>query len=520
MPPIDWSLIEPALWVGTPMPILRDGFGAVGMRFRVPLKHGDETDTEYLDLHADLVYSLQDKAVDAPFGSDVNTLPKFFERAMKIAGDTKHLTVYLCGGPGDGNPAFANPELNRILLAQGSAVLYLDYRGTGRSSPVKGAILRHRFGDLNDPSSSSVRAAADYLSLFRQDHIAADLEAIRLCLDLSLRSNPRQQGSGLQFTLLGQSFGGWIALTYLSFAPASALRRVYMTGGMPPAFRTPDDVYSSLFRRVERANEEYYARYPQDVIRVRAVTAWLAARERNPAHGPVRLPPDGDLKLSARGFMTMGRHFGRGPDGLAHVHDMVDRFYQDIQTTGELSRRTLRQFATTGGAGFRLHERPLYGVLHEAIYCAGPGVASRWAAQRVGRGLPRGHWAWLRDDYDFGNSTSGEALYFSGEMIYEFMLQDAGPELEPFLEPARELARRNTWSRMYDEQRLAGNTVPVRPMVYPNDMFVDYQFSLETAARIWGCRVEQAPSNWPHASVKSRTHEVCSRLFGSEQGST
>ncbi|KAL1839983.1 hypothetical protein VTJ49DRAFT_946 [Mycothermus thermophilus] len=512
MSEIDWSRIRPGRWIGGPMPIVRDGFAALGMRFQVPLKQGDTANTEHLDLHADLVYALNTKEDTVVLGPSLDDPSKAFAQAMQIAGETKHLTAYLCGGPGDGNPAFANLELNRILLAAGSPVLYLDYRGTGRSSPVKAATLRSRFGPTNTPTSA--RAAADYLTLFRQDYIAADLESIRLALSLSLNNSPHQGSPGLQLTLLGQSFGGWVAFTYLSFAPQHAVRRVYLTGGTPPIFRKPDDVYTSIFRRVERANEEYYARYPQDSRNVRAVVAWLDK------HGPVRLP-DGQQVLTARTFLTMGRHFGRGPDGMAHVHDLVERFYEDIEADGELSRRTLRQFATAGGAGFRLHERPLYGVLHEAIYCFGPRVVSGWAAQRVGRRSSRGCWAWLREDYVFsppGRGMSCESLYFSGEMIYEFMLGDAGPELEPFLEPARELARREGWSRMYDEARLARNAVPVRPLVYPNDMFVDCNLSLETAARIGRCQVDQAPANWPHASIKSRTREVCSRLFGNEQG--
>ncbi|KAL2265003.1 hypothetical protein VTJ83DRAFT_7513 [Remersonia thermophila] len=513
MSAINWGRIRPASWIGSPLPIVRDGFAALGMRFRVPLKPGDAKNTEQLDLYADLVYAPSSQAHGGLPGTGTNDPSKAFARAMQNAGETQHLTVYLCGGPGDGNPAFANLELNRTLLTAGSPVLYLDYRGTGRSSPVKAATLRARFGPTATPTSA--RAAADYLVLFRQDYIAADLESIRLALSLSLNLVPRHGSPGLKLTLLGQSFGGWIALTYLSFAPQHAVRGVYLTGGTPPIFRRPDEVYAALFRRVERANEEYYARYPQDAKRVRAVAAWLDG------HGPVRLP-DGQQALTARTFLTLGRHFGRGAEGMARVHDLVERLHEDIATGGAPEHRTLRQFATSGGAGFRLHERPLYGVLHEAIYCSGPRATSGWAAQRIGRGLPRGGWAWLREDYVFGPpgraAASCEPLYFSGEMIYEFMLRDAGPELEPFVEPARELARREGWSRMYDAERLARNTVPVRSLVYPNDMYVEYGLSLETAARIGRCRVVPAPASWLHASIKTRTRDVCRKLLKNEQG--
>jgi hypothetical protein len=61
-----------------------------------------------------------------------------------------------------------------------------------------------------------------------------------------------------RWSILGQSFGGFASITYLSFAyfpslshlthsPAS-LREVYITGGLAPMVSSPDDVYMRLFR--------------------------------------------------------------------------------------------------------------------------------------------------------------------------------------------------------------------------------------------------------------------------------
>jgi pimeloyl-ACP methyl ester carboxylesterase len=75
-------------------------------------------------------------------------------------------------------------------------VLLLDQRGTGRSTPV-------------GPEIPGATAAdqAEYLTQFRADSIVHDAEAIRRELGVD------------RWSLLGQSFGGFTSLTYLSFAP-------------------------------------------------------------------------------------------------------------------------------------------------------------------------------------------------------------------------------------------------------------------------------------------------------------
>ena len=96
----------------------------------------------------------------------------------------------------------------------------LDQRGTGLSSPVDRNTLPLRGTDAEQ---------ADYLTHFRADSIVADAEAIRVALD----SAP--------WTIYGQSYGGFCALSYLSFAP-EGLREVLMTGGLAPLGGSADRV--------------------------------------------------------------------------------------------------------------------------------------------------------------------------------------------------------------------------------------------------------------------------------------
>ena len=55
-----------------------------------------------------------------------------------------------------------------------------------------------------------------------------DCEAIRQAL-IGHKDDPDQR----KWTILGQSFGGFCAFTYLSFFPES-LKEVFTTGGIPP----------------------------------------------------------------------------------------------------------------------------------------------------------------------------------------------------------------------------------------------------------------------------------------------
>ena len=77
-----------------------------------------------------------------------------------------------------------------------------------------------------------------HLGYFRADSIVRDAETIRREL------SPDEPWSGL-----GQSYGGFCALTYLSFAP-DGLRAALFTGGLAPVDRTIDEVSRAPYRRV------------------------------------------------------------------------------------------------------------------------------------------------------------------------------------------------------------------------------------------------------------------------------
>src|SRR4051812_36464773 len=141
-------------------------------------------------------------------------------------------------------------------------VLLLDQRGTGRSTPATARTLT---------AMDSPEQQAEYLGHFRADSIVRDAELIR-----------RELVGDDRWDVIGQSFGGFCITTYLSFAPAG-LRSAYVTGGLPPLHRSPEDVYRALYPRVREKNVRYFDRYPGDRERLAAIRDALSSSE-------VRLP--------------------------------------------------------------------------------------------------------------------------------------------------------------------------------------------------------------------------------------
>src|SRR3954447_8433094 len=171
-------------------------------------------------------------------------------------GGERPVLVFFQGGPGSEAPRPADAKspgwLARAL--KDYRVLMLDQRGTGRSTPV---------GSL--PGKSPEEQVA-YLQLHRADAIVRDAELIRQELGIE------------RWSVLGQSFGGFCVCTYLSPAPES-LREAFVTGGIPPVARPTDDVYRATYERVRERNRRFYARYPDDLERVRAIHARLAEED-------------------------------------------------------------------------------------------------------------------------------------------------------------------------------------------------------------------------------------------------
>lgn len=70
-----------------------------------------------------------------------------------------------------------------------------------------------------------------------------DCETIRKILLADRRLQDRK------WTVFGQSFGGFCAVTYLSLF-SEGLNEVFITGGLPPLVDCPDPVYAALISEI------------------------------------------------------------------------------------------------------------------------------------------------------------------------------------------------------------------------------------------------------------------------------
>jgi pimeloyl-ACP methyl ester carboxylesterase len=375
--------------------------------------------------------------------------------------------VFFQGGPGFGGPRpdAASGWLQRALVDY--RVLLLDDRGTGRSTPVTHQTLAWRGA-----------AQADYVANFRADNIVRDAELIRREL----------LGPEGKWSVLGQSFGGFCVVNYLSVAP-EGLREAFVTGGLPPLDRPVDDIYAATYRRLLGKNRRYFERYPGDQARARKIVDYLAAHD-------VRLPAGGGL--TPRRFQQLGIAFGMS-DGFEPIHYLLEDAFVQGPGGRELNFAFLRAFENR----FSFETNPIYFLLHEAEYCQ--GEASRWSAERV------------RSQFPQFELASDQPVLFTGEMVYPWMAVDC-EALRPLRECAEILANKADWPRLYDLEVLRANTVPVAAAVYLDDMYVASAYSQETAAFIPGVRA-WVTNEYEHNALRADGEKVLDRLLGMVRGS-
>ncbi|KAF2648606.1 proline iminopeptidase [Lophiostoma macrostomum CBS 122681] len=378
--------------------------------------------------------------------------------------------VYLQGGPGFPCGPPQNSPWVQPLLDRGYQVLCLDQRGTGLSTAISQSSLQLR-GDE--------KVQAEYMKSFRADSIVKDCEAIRKAL---LASYPPEDQ---KWSIMGQSFGGFCCTTYLSYHP-EGVKEAFLFGGIPPSRNGPDDVYKKLFARVKKRNEQYYAKYPEDVERVRRIVKLLGrfGDETVRTQG-------GEGFMTARRFLGMGIRFGFH-GGFDQVHEHVLRADTDLTYFGHLTKPTIKAVET----GESFDTNVIYALLHEPCYCS--GEASNWSAERVRASFP---------EFDLEATTeSSSPVYFSGEVVYPHYF-DCYPELKKLKTVGEMLAQNSDWPKLYDWEQLAKNEVPVYAAVYYDDMYVDFDLSMETAARIKGFKTFITNAVY-HEGIRTKTEEV------------
>ena len=404
---------------------------------------------------------------DDPTGETIGLYAREAVASDKAHRDDLPWLLYLQGGPGFGADRFVGRQawLGRAL--EEYRVLLLDQRGTGHSTPATRQTL---------PLRGTPAEQAAYLTHFRADSIVRDCEAIR----------PAVTG-GAPWTVLGQSFGGFCAVTYLSLAP-EGLATVLITGGLPSLDAHADDVYRAAYPRIERKVAAHYARYPQDVERARRIADHLLNTEATLPCG---------YRLTAEAFQSLGLMLGTG-EGSHRLHHLLEHAFTDTVRGPALTdafQEDVRSRLSYAG-------HPLYALVHETIYGRDERPTA-WSAERVRAEFPQ---------FDAAKALAGDGpLLFTGESVHPWTF-DCDPALRPLRDTAEALAAHTGWRPLYDPARLAANEVPVAAAVYHDDMYVDTGHALSTARAIRGLRT-WVTDEFEHDGLRAGGPRVLDRLL-------
>lgn len=130
-------------------------------------------------------------------------------------------------------------------------------------------------------------------------------------------------------------------------------------------------------------------------------------------------------------------------------------------------------------------------------------MASNWSAHRL-KTDPLFMWP-------ASDAQSTQPVYFTGEMVYPQMFDDY-TELRKMKEAGERLAKTTDWPPLYDVEQLKVNEVPVYVAIYVDDMYVDYEFSTETARTIKGAKAF-ITNSMHHNAIRARSTEVLGKLW-------
>ena len=387
-------------------------------------------------------------------------------RDLDPASTEKPWLLFLQGGPGFRAPLPIRKDgwLKRAL--QDYRVLLYDTRGNGLSTPVN-------FQTLN--AEGDAQAQADYLKNFRADSIVRDAEMLRFKLS---RDTP--------WSTIGQSYGGWCTMTYLSLHP-EGLKECFVFGGVPGLERSAREIYEATFPLVEERNRQYFEKFPQDKQLLSELCQHLQQND-------VRLP-NGD-RLTPRRLQLLGISLGFA-DAAEDIHFLLE---EALITAGN-KRVVNHSFLKSVQMRIRFDTNPIFALLHEAIYAQNEATA--WACHQV-------------QQERYPHYDNYENFHFFGEMIFPWMFDEIS-ELRSLKEAAEILAFDNTWPDLYDKTVLSRNKVPVTCAVYYNDMFVNTQFSRETIDSVPHMKGWYT-SEYEHCGLRTGGEKIFSRLIDIAHG--
>ncbi|MDO5732325.1 MAG: alpha/beta fold hydrolase [Eubacteriales bacterium] len=409
---------------------------------------------------------VEDYCVNVPLdwrGKDPQTLAEeglpedeelwpLFWRVLRSAGTAKAnrpYLIYLQGGPGCYGP---RPLAATGWLAEALKhfqVVLLDQRGTGRSGSIDGQLIEARGAVVAElGSEAAARSQADFLKRFLALSIVKDYEFVR---HLAFDSKP--------WYSLGQSYGGFLTMCYLSFYP-EGLKASFISGGVLHIPGSAEELYQHSVLRMAEKTKAFYERYPEDAKRLAYLADYLERED-------LRLP-DGE-RLTARRLQMLGQGLGAKP-GAERLHQLLDTAFAETGAEIPEGTRPSCHFLMSAYQTLSSYGNPLYWTLQEFIYANSEVEPIRWAAERA---------CAVRPEF----SPQARPLMLTGEAIFSWLF-DEDPALRPFKAAMEVLMEDREFDPIYDPEQLAKNTVPLQAMVYFDDLYVPSELQLDTLSRV------------------------------------
>lgn len=369
-------------------------------------------------------------------------------------GENLPYLVFLQGGPGNEAPrAFRCPTQPSWLdvALERYRVVMLDQRGTGKSTPI---------GD--EQLSMGADWLVDRLQYMRADSIVEDAEAMRKHLGAK------------KWTTLGQSFGGFTTLAYLTKHPES-LEQCFFTGGLSAVGHHPDDVYSLCYQKMKANSLAYYHRFPEHRQKVRELVD-LAADSK------IELPT-GEI-LSPSRLRSLGHLLG-STDGWQDLYDILER---DPKTNA--FKYAVANALPFGGAN------PLYFVIHESSYS--DGFVTDWSAERT-----------------YPDEFREDVTLLTGEHVFREW-NETVPAFEPWAKVVERVAQIE-WPSIYDAEMIRQSGASGAAAVYFNDVYVPVEFSVETGNLLPNV-AKWITSEYEHNGLRCSDGRVLRHLFDLASG--
>lgn len=364
--------------------------------------------------------------------------------------------------------------------------------------------------------SHTLDSAIDYLSCFRANSIVRDAEIVKDALLMENDGTPKPWGGAI-----GQSFGGFCMMSYLSLIP-NPPKICLLTGGIAPMLTKPYDLYSSLLERVKERNLQYYEIFPGDIPVVKRIVYNLLSQK-------IYLPSGG--RLTARRFLQLGMALGGSPSAFTSLHTLLNSAY--LETEGDQNDPCTfsRTFLKAMDSEQPFDDNPIYFLLHESIYADGDssqryGGPTQWAAHRALEDITR-----TPSDFSYDltctlKSDARPTLFF-GEMVFPWMSDGDYAEVSGLgmKALAHGIANKDDWDHLYDADHmrsvLSSGKSKAAAAVYVDDMYVDFDACMKVAKQrgspMYGCKM-YITNEYQHSGLRDDGASIFKKLMGMAKG--